>query len=153
MTAEDTAEDTATRTSPVGSLPLAPRNPLPLRDLVKAVRTLDTGQVLLRDAGGPVSRMQLGPTWLVPPAVAVFSANAIRDVLGRNDASAERCLVHDEVRNLGGDSLFVLLNEPWVPRKRALQPVFTRQNVRGFGGHMSRAAQDGRRRMEWPGRG
>ena len=51
-----------------------------------------------------------------------------------------------------GDSLFVLPNEQWGPRKRALQPVFTRQNVRGFGGHMSRAAQtfvdrwrDGRR--------
>ena len=43
--------------------------------------------------------------------------------------------------NLGGGSLFVLPNKPWVPRKRALQPVFTRQNVRGFGGDMSRAAQ------------
>lgn len=132
---------TTTSTPDVRSLPLAPRNPLPLHGLVKAVRTLDTGQLLLRDAGGPVSRIQLGPKWLVPPAVAVFSAGAIRDVLGRNDASAERCLVHEEVRNLGGDSLFVLLNEPWVPRKRALQPVFTRHHVRNFGGHMSRAAQ------------
>ncbi|HYJ54627.1 MAG TPA: cytochrome P450 [Mycobacterium sp.] len=136
-----TVQDAATGTADVRSLPLAPRNPLALRDLVKAVRTLDTGQIQLRDAGGPVSRIQLGPTWLLPPAVAVFSANAVRDVLGRNDASAERCLVHEEVRNLGGDSLFVLPNKPWVPRKRALQPVFTRQNVRGFGGHMSRAAQ------------
>ena len=136
-----TVQDAATGTADVRSLPLAPRNPLALRDLVKAVRTLDSGQIQLRDAGGPVSRIQLGPTWLLPPAVAVFSANAVRDVLGRNDASAERCLVHEEVRNLGGDSLFVLPNKPWVPRKRALQPVFTRQNVRGFGGHMSRAAQ------------
>jgi cytochrome P450 len=136
-----TTQDTVTGTADVRSLPLAPRSPLSLRDVVKAVRTLDTGQVQLRDAGGPVSRIQLGPRWLVPPAVAVFSANAIRDVLGRNDASAERCLVHDEVRNLGGGSLFVLPNKPWVPRKRALQPVFTRQNVRGFGGDMSRAAQ------------
>ncbi|HEY9266928.1 MAG TPA: cytochrome P450, partial [Mycobacterium sp.] len=55
-------------TTDVGALPLAPRNPLPLRGLVKAVRTLDTGQLLLRDAGGPVSRIQLGPKWLVPPA-------------------------------------------------------------------------------------
>ena len=31
--------------------------------------------------------MSFGPKWLVPPIVAVFSPNAIRDVLGRNDAS------------------------------------------------------------------
>lgn len=85
--------------------------------------------------------MQVGPKWLLPPLVAVFSPESIRDVLGRNDAFAERCIVHEEVRNMVGDSLFVLPNEPWRPRKRALQPVFTRQNVRAFGGHMSRAAQ------------
>ena len=61
-------------------------------------------------------------------------------MLGRNDASAERCVVHEEVQHLAGDSLFVLPNEPWLPRKRALQPVFTKPNVRTFGGHMSRAA-------------
>ena len=128
-------------TTDVALLPLAPRNPLPYRRLVKLVRTLDTGQELIRDAGGPVTRVQLGPKRLFPPLVAVFSAEAIRDVLGRNDAFAERCIVHEEVRDMAGDSLFVLPNEPWRPRKRALQPVFTRQNVRLFGGHMSRAAQ------------
>ncbi|MGE0219775.1 cytochrome P450 [Mycolicibacterium sp.] len=130
-----------TTTTDVASLPLAPRNPLSLRELVKAMRDLDTGQLVLRDAGGPISRIQFGPRWLFPPAVSVFSPEGIRDVLGRNDQFAERCLVHDEVRHLGGDSLFVLPNAPWVPRKRALQPVFTPHNVRNFGGHMSRAAQ------------
>ncbi len=130
-----------TSTTDVTLLPLVPRNPLPYRRLVKLVRTLDTGQELIRDAGGPVTRVQLGPKRLFPPLVAVFSAEAIRDVLGRNDAFAERCIVHEEVRDMAGDSLFVLPNEPWRPRKRALQPVFTRQNVRLFGGHMSRAAQ------------
>jgi cytochrome P450 len=125
----------------VRSLPLVPRNPLPLPQVVKAVRALDTGQEVMRAAGGPVTRVSFGPKWLVPPIVAVFSPAAIRDVLGRNDASSERCVVHDEVRHLGGDSLFVLPNEPWRPRKRALQPVFTKVNVRTFGGHMARAAQ------------
>ncbi|MBU8817444.1 cytochrome P450 [Mycolicibacterium goodii] len=122
-------------------MPLAPRNPLSLRQMARAVRTLDTGQEVIRDAGGPVSRVQLGPRWLVPPLVAVFSPAGIRDVLGRSDAFAERCIVHDEVRHAAGESLFVLPNEQWRPRKRALQPVFTKQNVRAFGGHMSRAAQ------------
>jgi cytochrome P450 len=125
----------------VSALPLAPRNPLPLRQLVKLVRTLDTGQEAIRDAGGPITRIQFGPKWLFPPIVAVMSPNAMRDVLGRSDASSERCVIHEEVQNMAGDSLFVLPNEQWRPRKRALQPVFTRHNVRNFGGHMSRAAQ------------
>lgn len=125
----------------VGQLPLAPKNPLPYRQLVKLVRTLDTGQLTIRAAGGPVTRIQVVPRWLFPPFVAVFSPEAIRDVIGRNDALSERCIVHDEVRDMAGDSLFVLPNELWRPRKRALQPVFTKHNVRSFGAYMSRAAE------------
>jgi cytochrome P450 len=125
----------------VSALPLVPRNPLPIRQLLKLVRTLDTGQVAIRDAGGPITRVQVGPKWVFPPLVAVFSSDGIRDVLGRNDAFSERCIVHEEVQHAAGDSLFVLPNEQWRPRKRALQPVFSKQNVRVFGGHMSRAAQ------------
>ena len=62
----------------------------------------------------------------------VTSPDGIRDVLGRADAFTERCQVHEEVRHVAGDSLFVLPNEQWAPRRRALQPVFTKQNVRGF---------------------
>jgi cytochrome P450 len=128
-------------TDDVGALPLAPKNPLPFWELVKAVRDLDKGQEVVRDAGGPITRVQYGPKWVFPPLVAVFSPDGIRDVLGRNDAFSERCIVHEEVQHTAGDSLFVLPNEQWRPRKRALQSVFTKQNVRCFGGHMSRAAQ------------
>ncbi len=130
-----------TTTVDVSALPLAPRNPLPIRQLVKLVRRLDTGQDVIRDAGGPVTRIQLGPKKLMPPIVAVFSPDAMRDVLARGDASSDRCVIHDEVRNMAGDSLFVLPNEQWRSRKSALQPVFTKHNVKSFGGHMSRAAQ------------
>ena len=71
----------------------------------------------------------------------MMSPNAMRDVLGRSDASSERCVIHEEVQSMAGDSLFVLPSVQWRPRKRALQPVFTKHNVRNFGGHMSRAAQ------------
>ncbi len=135
------AGDTMVATPDVGALPLVPRNPLSIGQLLKAVRNLDAGQEVLRDAGGSITRVQYGPKWLIPPLVAVFSPDGIRDVLGRNDAFSERCIVHEEVQNAAGDSLFVLPNEQWRPRKRALQPVFTKQNVRSFGGHMSRAAQ------------
>jgi cytochrome P450 len=130
-----------TETLDVGALPLAPKNPLPLWQLVKLVRALDTGQELIRDAGGPITRMTFGPKWLFPPLVAVTSPDGIRDVLGRNDGYSERCIIHEEVRHMAGDSLFVLPNVRWLPRKRALQPVFTKPNVRNFGGQMSRAAQ------------
>ena len=71
----------------------------------------------------------------------MMSPNAMRDVLGRSDASSERCVIHEEVQSMAGDSLFVLPSVQWRPRKRALQPVFTKHNVRNFAGHMSRAAQ------------
>lgn len=132
---------TTTEAIDVSTLPLTPKNPLPLRKLVKLVRRLDTGQEVIRDAGGPITRIAFGPKWLFPPIVAVMSPNAMRDVLGRSDASSERCIIHEEVQNMAGDSLFVLPNLQWRPRKRALQPVFTKHNVRNFGGHMSRAAQ------------
>ena len=40
----------------VGALPLAPKNPLPFRRRLHAVRDFRTGQETLRDAGGPVTR-------------------------------------------------------------------------------------------------
>ena len=57
----------------VGALPLAPRNPLSFRQRLKAVRETATGQVTLRDAGGPITRVTLGPRWLSPPIVWVMS--------------------------------------------------------------------------------
>ncbi|MBV9515424.1 MAG: cytochrome P450 [Mycobacteriaceae bacterium] len=125
----------------VRALPLPPKNPVPYSQLLKVAREFHTGQEVLRDAAGPVVRIELGPKWMLPPIVVATSPAGIRDVLGRNDLVAERCQVHDEVRKLAGDSLFVLPNEPWLGRRRALQPVFTKQNVRRFGGHMCQAAQ------------
>jgi cytochrome P450 len=127
--------------SDVSALPLVPKNPLPIWKILKYARVLDVIQEVVRDSGGPITRVQYGPRWLVPPIVAVMSPNGIRDVLARNDAYSERCIVHEEVRHASGDSLFVLPTEQWKPRKRALQPVFTKQSVKSFGGHMSRAAQ------------
>lgn len=39
-----------------------------------------------------------------------------------------------------GDNLADLPNDPWLSRERTLQPLFTKQHVRTFGGHMARAA-------------
>ena len=54
--------------------------------------------------------------------------------------TAERAPIHDEMRQMLGASLFTS-STTWLPRRRALQPVFTKQNVREFAGHMAQAAQ------------
>lgn len=125
----------------VSALPLAPMNPLPYLQKLRAVRALHTGVDELRDAGGPVTRLSLGPRWLMPPMVVTTSPQGIRDVLGRKDGVIEKTVIHHEMRRLLGGNLFDLVHEEWLPRRRALQPIFTKQHVRQFGGHMSQAAE------------
>ncbi len=125
----------------VSSLPLAPKNPTPYLRRVQAVRAHHIGMETLRDAGGPVSRVSLGPKWLFPPLVVAASPRAIRDVLGRKDGLLEKTVIHEEMRGLIGGNLFDLTHDEWLPRRRALQPVFTKQHVRQFGGDMAQAAQ------------
>ncbi len=134
----------------VGELPLAPRSPLSLRHQLRAIRAFDTGPETLRDAGGPVTRLHLGPRWLVPPVVVVTSPQAARDVLGRSAEDMERTSVHGEMRDLLGPNLFDLRYQQWLPRRRALQPVFTKHNVHRFGGHMAEVAESVADR--WPDR-
>ena len=125
----------------VGALPLAPNNPLPYRQRLHALRDFHTGQETLRDAGGPVTRVSFRPKWLFPSAVVATSPTAARDILGRKDGSVDKNIVHREMRQLLGENLFDLVHEKWLPRRRALQPVFTKHHVRAFGGHMSQAAE------------
>ena len=123
-------------------LPLAPKNPLPYRERLKAVKEFHTGTDRLRDAGGPVTRVILGPKWLIPPIVLATSPQGIRDILSRRDGSVDKTsAVTTELRRLLGGNLFVLPHEEWLPRRRTLQPVFTRQRVQQFGGHMAEAAE------------
>ena len=125
----------------VVELPLAPKNPLPYRRQLAALREFHTGTEVLRDAGGPVTRFGLGPRWLMPEIVVATSPQGGRDILGRPDAFVERTTVHAEMRNLVGENLFDVTHERWLPRKRTLQPIFTKQRVRAFAGHMAEAAE------------
>jgi cytochrome P450 len=125
----------------VGALPLAPKNPMPILQALAAARALHTGLPVLSDAGGPVTRFEPLPKFLAPALVLVTSTNGVRDVLGRTDGLMERCQIHQEVRNVAGDNLFVLPNREWAPRRRTLQPVFTKHSVDSFGEHMTQAAQ------------
>lgn len=135
-----TAEMVDTTETHVGRLPLVPRNPLPVRRQLTAARQYHTGQELLREAGGQITRVPLGPQWLNPPIVFVMSPAGARDVLARNNEWCDRTLVHHEIRRLLGDNLADLPNMLWRSRKRTLQPLFTRQRVATFGGHMAEVA-------------
>ncbi|TXI43276.1 MAG: cytochrome P450 [Mycobacterium sp.] len=126
----------------VSVLPPAPRNPLPYRTQLRSLRAFHTGFETLRDAGGPVTRVVLGPRWLVPPLVVVTSPRGGHDMIGRTDAFVDKALIHREVRNVLGGNLFTLPHDEWLPRRRTVQHVFTKQHVREFGGHMAQAAQN-----------
>lgn len=123
------------------ALPLAPKNPLPLLTQVTALRSFHTGLQTLRDAGGPVTRLVLAPEWLTPTVVVATSPRGAHDILGRGGQYVDKTIIHREMRHLLGPNLFDLNYEHWLPRRRALQPVFTKQNVRAFAGHMTQAAQ------------
>jgi cytochrome P450 len=141
---------TATLTGPevitgadVTTLPLAPKNPLPYWRRLVAIRQLDTGPELLRESGGPVTRIMLGPKWMMPPLVFVSSPRGAHDILARTDAFAERAAtpVSVEIRRLMGDNLLVVPHREWLPRRRALQPIFTKHHVPRFAGHMAEVAE------------
>ena len=99
----------------VAALPLAPKNPLPYRQRLRALRVFHIGQETVRDAGGPVTRVSFGPKWLFPPVVVATSPKAARDVLGRKDAFVDKHIVHREMRQLLGENLLDLIYERWLP--------------------------------------
>lgn len=127
--------------SNLAALPLPPKNPLPYREKVKALRLIHTGCQILRDAGGPVTRLVLAPKWMLPPVVVVTSVQGGHDVLSRPDSVMERISTHVEMRKLIGDNLFDVPHDEWLPLRRALQPLFIKKNVAKFAGHMAAAAQ------------
>lgn len=133
--------DTALRTEPT-NLPLAPKNPLARRRQLTLVRSFVDGHAELVAAGGPVSRITFGPRFLFPALVLVASPQGARDVLGRPDEVADRGLATSmvQMRRLMGGNLLDLPHERWLPRRRALQPMFTKRHVPKYAGHMATAA-------------
>lgn len=123
-----------------GSPPVAPMS-LPAR--LRALRDFHTGPAVVRDLAGPVVRVTVGPRLVVPPFVLVTSPQGARDVLAgsSNDTMDKLAQVHLETR-LIGDNIFNLPYEAWRPQRRTLQPLFTKQHVATFAGHMAAAADE-----------
>ncbi|BBX44436.1 cytochrome P450 [Mycobacterium cookii] len=125
------------------TLRLAPKNPLPYLDQLRAVKSLIDGLQELLDAGGPITRVVLAPKWLAPTMVLIASPQGARDVLGRADEIADRggSPMAIQLHRLMGGNLLVLPHEQWLPRRRTLQPMFTKLRVRRYAGHMAAAAE------------
>jgi cytochrome P450 len=130
--------------SDVGALPPVPKNPLPFWQQFKGVRSYIDGHQALLNAAGPITRLVLGPKWLLPNVVMIASPQGARDLLGRNDEVTDRgrATTMIEMRALMGGNLLNLPHERWLPRRRALQPMFTKHQVPRYAGHMARAAHD-----------
>jgi cytochrome P450 len=125
----------------VEGLPQPPLNPLPYREKLRALRSFHTGFEVLRDSGGPVTRLKLAPRWLMPEVVLVTSPRGGRDILGRSSEYVEKATTHREMQHVLGENLFDLMHDEWLPRRRAVQPVFTKKQVQTFAGDMAQAAQ------------
>lgn len=120
-----------------------PVAPMSLPERIRALREFHTGPALVRDLAGPVVRVPIGPRRVVLPYVLVTSPRGAHDVLASssNDTMDKLTQVHVETR-LIGDNVFNLPYEPWRPQRRTLQPLFTKQHVATFAGHMAAAADE-----------
>ena len=125
----------------LSTLPLAPDVPMGLRERLRTVQQFHTGPARFRDAGGPVTMVRLGPRRLVPAFAVVTSPEGAHDVLAASDGAFDKeMIVHVQNRTFG-DNLFNLPHERWKPRRRTIQPVFTKKQVGTYAGHMAVTAE------------
>src|SRR3954447_17829324 len=116
----------------LSELPLPPDVPMSLRDRLRSVRTFHTGLAEIAAAGGPVTTVRLGPRRLVPTFAVVTSPQGAHDVLAASDGAFDKeMIIHVQNRTLG-DNVFNLAQDGWLPRRRTLQPLFTKRHVAGF---------------------
>ncbi len=84
---------------------------------------------------------RLAHAWMLPPFVVTTSPKGARDVLSRSYPFVDRAQpIFNEHRRLIGGSLFNFKHDAWLPRRRALQPLFTKQHVTQFARHTAEGA-------------
>jgi cytochrome P450 len=128
----------------IEALSLAPPNPLPFRQRLVAARDGAAGVQRLCAAGGPVTRVHLGPKRLTPTLVYISSPQGAHDLLARRDGGTDRAALPSmkELRYVVGANLLNLDHEHWVPRRRAMQPIFAKHNIAQFGTHIVDATEE-----------
>lgn len=110
-------------------------------DRLRNIQQFHSGLAEIGAAGGPVTTVRIGPRWVSPPFVVVTSPQGAHDVLAASDGAFDKeMIVHVQNRSLG-DNVFNLPHARWLPRRRTLQPIFTKKHVAAYAGHMAAAAQ------------
>ncbi|WP_395727713.1 cytochrome P450 [Nakamurella sp.] len=120
--------------------PPAPEAPLGVRRKLAALTVFHTGPGDVARAAGPVALLTFRPRWLIPPYAMVTSPQGARDVLGRADGAFDKQHIMHRQSQAFGRNVFNLPHDPWVGRRRLLQPLFTRRHVATFAGHMAESA-------------
>ena len=121
--------------------PLPPIVPLPWWRLVREVRNYHTFPELFRALAGPVARAQLAPASLVPALVVTTSPQGAHDVLTASQTAVDKQTeIVLQLRKVFGDFLFDLPHDEWLPRRKALQPLFTKEHIKCYAGHMADVA-------------
>ncbi|HEY5855323.1 MAG TPA: cytochrome P450 [Aldersonia sp.] len=121
--------------------PLPPSVPLPWWRLLREIRNYHTAPELFHDLAGPVARVQLGPASLVPAVIVTTSPQGAHDVLTAAPAAVDKQTgIVLQLRKVVGDFLFDLPHDEWLPRRKALQPLFTKEHIKCYAGHMADAA-------------
>lgn len=122
---------------------LAPVAPMSLPARLRILRNFHTGPAVVRDLAGPVARVPVGHRLVAPPFVVVTSPQGAHDVLaGSSNDTMDKLTQVDLETRLIGDNVFNLPYEEWKPQRRTLQPLFTKQHVAAFAGHMAAAADE-----------
>jgi cytochrome P450 len=134
-------ESTTTGSATAAGVALAPDVPMGFRDRLHAAREFHTGAERIRDAGGPVTMIRLGPRRLVPTFAVVTSPQGAHDVLAASDGAFDKEMTAHVENRTFGDNLFNLPHQRWIPRRRTIQPVFTRKQVGTYACHMAKAAE------------
>lgn len=121
--------------------------PLPSRRMtIRELRLVLRGYHLAADAflrDAPLVELRVGPGRFLPALVYVRTPAAARDVLSRRATGLDKQSPIDVIgREMYGPNVFNVVLEEWQPRRRTLQPLFTRRNVDRYGDVMSACATD-----------
>lgn len=123
----------------ISSLPPPATLNMPRLNQFRLLSDLNAASEVCRERA-PVVEMKFVSAKIYPPAVFVTSPQGARDVLGAGPGVMDKCApIFVEGRKWMGENLFNLPDDEWLPRRRTVQSLFTKQSVREFARHMTSA--------------
>lgn len=114
-----------------------------LRRRLQAVQAYDVGLPAVAAEFGPVAALSLGPRRIAPRIVVVSTPDGAREVLAGFDGSLDKTgRAHTVFDDFDIRNSFSLAHEAWKPRRRTLQPSFTKRQVNTYAGDVADVVDD-----------